>query len=258
MRARSVLGLFVATLVFPVILWAAITAVQYVSASVGGALTENATFGSTPTAGDIVVSGCAATFTGVTHSGSSCLSTDNKGNSYTSSAFKYGGGRFGGASIEIDYAANIATGSSFTLTGTSNGTSDANNAAAVVGVEYSGIATSSPGDGSSSGPGAATTAVTCGTITTTNANDVLVAVISMSTSSTPITVSDNGSGFTVERTTSVTNLQVTAIADKIVSSTGSYSPAFTLSATPLGWSCVAAAFKAIGGVKLNSLMFGIP
>lgn len=98
---------------------------------------------------------------------------------------------------------------------------------AMIGVhQYSGVATSNATDGANTGAanGTAGTALSTGTIATTNANDTLIAGFELNgTAGTPQTP---GSGFTGEINSGVDTSQITE--DKGVTSTGTYSNGYTI------------------------------
>jgi hypothetical protein len=113
--------------------------------------------------------------------------------------------------------------------------------------EYSGVATGTATDGSSSGT-TATAAGDCGSLTTTTANDMLFALINSTTSSSTWSVTSPPSGFTVLQTSNGAT-QAGALADSIgvpVQSAVSYTYTAenTDSATT---SCSIVAFKPPGG-----------
>jgi YD repeat-containing protein len=161
--------------------------------------------------------------------------TDSRGNTYVL-AVGPTGNTTGNGSLAIYYATNIAAAAAGANTVTVNfgGTSYAHLGVQIA--EYSGIATSSPLDGTSAAIGTNAT-VNSGTVTTSNANDLLVGADYLDAGTGAA-----GSGFTL-RTGTANN---TVLEDKIVTSTGSYSA--TAPVTGADWWIIQiAAFKAANG-----------
>lgn len=133
--------------------------------------------------------------------------------------------------------------SATTLTCSASGSSSSFSPSAA---EYSGIIASSPVDGT---PPAVTngvgTTVTCPAVTTTNANDVVVAIVANYTKDNPGGTFSSPTGSFNLRTQanggSTARLSV-AYLDQIVSSTGTYTAGVTLSGTE-GWICSSYALK---------------
>lgn len=152
--------------------------------------------------------------------------SDTNGNTYT---LVVGPTRSGTSAQSIYYAKNIASGANaVTATFTASVTYRDMRIA-----EYSGIDITSPSDGSSGATGTGT-AITSGSFTTTNANDLLVAGDYLGGA----TIAP-GSGYTQRQLSSLSSIY----EDQIVGSAGSYAGTATQSAT--GWYIMqAAAFKA--------------
>lgn len=153
--------------------------------------------------------------------------TDNKGNTYTSagSAVKFGSAL--NASSQVFYAKNIAGGAT-----TVTATFAANTGIDLYVQEYSGLDKTNPLD-KSTGTRGNSNAPNSGSVTTTNAQDLLFgAGATMSSSMTP------GSGYTA-RSTALGNM----IEDKNVTATGMYSATTGLGATAQ-WVMHIVAFKA--------------
>jgi len=115
--------------------------------------------------------------------------------------------------------------------------------------EYSGVLASSPLDTTSSATGSGT-AITCGTLTTTNANDLLIVTVQLVGGAT---FSSPSSGFTIESQATQPGYTASMMMDSVVSSTGSYSPSVT-SNTSSSWVCIAAAYKAAAAPPASTNM----
>jgi hypothetical protein len=145
----------------------------------------------------------------------------------------------GGYRVVLAYLPNVTAGA-HTLTVTANGNMLS---AVLIASEFSGVATSSPVDGAGASANGYGTTPSSGTFTTTNGNDLWVAVFTGGTSTTSVTA---GSGWTVPANGYATGTGSSApecgleyhIASSQTSGTGS----FTITSSP-NWSAAAIAFK---------------
>jgi hypothetical protein len=187
---------------------AAITYVQSRATDGSAAVPQNLTlaYSSNVTAGNTLVMGCVAN--GVTSP--TFTISDTQGNLYTSG---FNGTPGSGMTIQISYATASTTGAN-TLTCRVSGTGTAFTSMVIA--EYSGLGTGNITDGSSSNTSANTTG-RCGSITTTNANDLLFLFASSDTGSTTWSVTTPPTGFTMRVTDSNGAVQVSAGGDKVVS-----------------------------------------
>ncbi len=171
---------------------------------------------------DIVVvswSGAAASVTSV---------TDLEGNTYTRVATEVAQGA---DVLDVYYAADIAGGAGNIVTATFDAVV-ANPEVRIL--EYSGIATSMPLDGSSSGQAGNSTGVATGTFNTTHANDLVIGCEASGDS-----VKTLGTGYTLRVTASGDD-----VADKILSATATVSFAATLN-NNAPWEARVMAFKGL-------------
>lgn len=147
-----------------------------------------------------------------------------------------------GSNMRLDsrYAANATAGDT-TVTTTFDSASASTVCPALV--EYSGIATSAPLDGSNMGSTLSAASVSSGSITTTVDGDLLVLVAFSENTSRPL---DVPSGFTarVNVTTASYNLM---IADKVQATAGAVSTTCSVTGGSSAISCHLMAFKAGGG-----------
>ncbi|MEQ1844635.1 MAG: fibronectin type III domain-containing protein, partial [Nitrospira sp.] len=147
-----------------------------------------------------------------------------------------------GSSMRLDsrYAANATAGNT-TVTTTFDSAAASTVCPALV--EYSGIATASPLDGSNMGSTLSASSVSSGSITTTSDGDLLVLVAFSENTSRPL---DTPTGFTarVNVTTAGYNLM---IADKTQATAGAVSATCAVTGGNSAISCQLMAFKAGGG-----------
>jgi hypothetical protein len=190
---------------------------------------------STPAVGDIIVVGIVDNDSGVV-----LYLTDNQagtGNSYqvgTRSSFATTGSTFIGSGIACAVV-NAASGT-FTITAHTDSSSTY---ITLLAVEYSGASCNV--DQGPVGAAGGSSPFTCGTFTTTNANDVLVAVIdyNLGSGSASLTAS---TGFTIQLSQPSSSFQPGFYMDQIVTSTGSFAPQFT--GGNVNSSCVSISYKA--------------
>lgn len=146
----------------------------------------------------------------------------------------------GGSTLEIWYASNVSS------AGTLVTVTQANLRSAIVVAEYSGVLTASSLDVIQSNSGSSTSASTGTTVTTTQADELLIGGFSLASSSytlSSITNSFASYGNNAStNSTSGNNAKVYAL-DRIVSSTGAYSTGGTIS-TNSKWAGAIATFKA--------------
>lgn len=162
---------------------------------------------------------------GIRQGGSSTVTvTDNLGNTYTQSKTTANGDH-----TDYIYYAKNTTAGACTVTVTFNSSATMRWAIA----EYSGPSTSSPEDVKTDATGSSTTA-SSGNVTTSANDEVLIGFASVSGAST---FTANNS-FTVRETV---NSKI-ALADRIVTSSGTYSASFTLG-TSGDWICEIVTYK---------------
>lgn len=200
----------------------------------GGSLA--ASFGSLPSAGNLV------TVSAISYGNGGAIPaadfTDNQGNTYQIAAASLPNS----GSATIAYAANIGSPSG-TFTVTWNPTTGASYLVFAI-TEWSGMATTSLLDGTFV-DAASGTAPTVATGTTTNANDLIIAVGYNDDQSATSTFTKDAA-FTEEFIEQdATQYIVGEASYRIVSSTGNYSSTWTTSNFP--WSAAIAAFKAGSG-----------
>jgi YD repeat-containing protein len=161
--------------------------------------------------------------------------TDSKGNTYVLAVGPTGNST-GNGSQSIYYASNIlAAGAGSNSVTISFGSTSFPHLSLQI-AEYSGVATSSPLDGTSAGIGTNAT-VTSGSVTTTNANDLLIGGDYLDAATGAA-----GSGFTLRVASAYNNV----LEDQIVTSTGSYAATAPVTG-PDWWIMQIAAFKAASG-----------
>lgn len=193
-----------------------------------------ATYASTPTQNNLLV---AAVWANV-------LTTNTTITGWTLAVESVTGSTAANGSVALFYKV-AGAGESTTVTANATGASVMRSQI----YEYSGVATSSLTDGTSSANSGATTGMTQaaaagGQLATTNANDLLLAAWGFSGSSTAPSVD---SSFTIRQSTARL-----VSADLIVSSTGTYNPTLTWTTTALRSGGVIAAFEAAGGASLTA------
>lgn len=181
------------------------------------------------TASNVIYGGCGTELNG----NATAAMSDNMANSYAT-AITTGVVDFFST---ISAGSVVSTGVPFTLTCTAD---TATMFPGIVAAEYSGSTVTSDGTSGATGSG---TSVTCGSITTTNPNDVIVATIT-GNSGGGLAVYTAGSGFTVRAQLAVAGQGSIAFMDNIVTSTGTYSPTATIAVSLANWTCSAAAYKA--------------
>jgi hypothetical protein len=132
-------------------------------------------------------------------------------------------------------------------------------------IEFSGVSTSSPFDGSNSHVNAGSTtanAHTCGAISTTFNGDLIASIIIDTTLGAPAATFTAGTGFTIHYSSNAAPWVIDTAEEDLVQSThGSITPTWTASNTDRT-ACVGLAFKATGatagaGLFEQSLMNGI-
>jgi hypothetical protein len=199
----------------------------------GTVLSQTISFSTLPTVGNTVV---VATI--ISNDAANLTAADNQSNSY--SLVKAAPPGSVGIQVSIFCTSVLTSSGTFTVTATNAGSSAF---ITMFASEYSG-ASCNP-DQSTGISGQANSPYACGTMTTRNAKDVLVSVIDWDGSGTQ-TFSISG-GFTIEgQVNNGTSSQAGAYADQIVSSTGSFNPAWTVSANGTT-SCVNIALRAASG-----------
>jgi hypothetical protein len=106
---------------------------------------------------------------------------------------------------------------------------------------YSGVNTSSPNDGTNNGPGSLSNAPDAGTISTTNANDLILACATTDYGSSLTWTEPNG--FTLRQSYGNGVVSTTfACAERIATATGTYGSAWSISASA-NWIAAIAAEK---------------
>lgn len=176
-------------------------------------------FGTLPTVGHAVVVG-SLTAAGTAANDLGNLVTDNQGNGY--------------ARIEVNPIVGNVGRVSFwcTIVATSSGTytvqmaTTGNAQMGIMALEYSG--TSCNPDGSAGAAGA-TSPYSCGNITTRNAKDLLLTFLFVPGSTGTVTFTAPASFTTEVSQVTAASGQTAAIADRIVSATGTFTPTFSAS-----------------------------
>lgn len=162
-------------------------------------------------------------------SATSFVGSDNQTNTYVMDNSRTSTGD-SSVYINIGHSDITATGSPFTVSSTP---SPISGYPGIIAAEYSGLLGTLDVTSNGSGSG---TSVTCGSLTTTTANELIVASVENYTAGyTP------GSGFTILGSAGTGGVSI-AMEARIVSSTGTYSPTFTLASSG-AWACTAAAYK---------------
>lgn len=186
---------------------------------------------------------------GVSSANSANVPTDTAGNTYTRVLSKLVTATF---DLEIWTAQNTHTTASnkVTVTDTGGGIDST-----VVVEEWTGQATSSFTDGSSSNSGNLSP-LTAGNIVTTNANDLIWVAGCEAVGASDLTAA-TGYSRLAQTSTTFTNL---GICSQVVSSTGTYNGGFT-SSVGVSWACAAVAIKQAGGVvtasAVTNLLMGV-
>lgn len=214
---------------------AAITLVQKIAASNTGSFTTSVTLAATPTVGNVII-------LGIVSSGGNCgisTVTDNQagtGNVYSRVIFQCAS-QTNEASVWC--APVLFSSGTFTV----SAAEAVNNFATLFAVEYSGL--SCNGDQVSENITAASP-YSCGSFTTNNANDLLVSVLSLNSSSAASATPP--SGYTTQLSQTAPSQEIGFYADLIVTSTTAQTPIWTSATPPFGnIPCAAAALKAGGG-----------
>lgn len=202
----------------------------------GGALSASGSFGSLPTVGNMVV-------VLVSRSGSSGATlsvSDNQGNTYTKAVESATVGPCNTSSI---WYAPVGTSSgTFTVTVTNTGTAGSSYISATA-LEYSGLASSSVVDQTNSNSGTGIGTLSSGSITTTNADDLLIGVC-CSNKSTNQTWTDPGAPWTQRFIESGgANYEMGIGNERIVSATGTYSVSWSIDTTGGDLTASIASFK---------------
>lgn len=219
--------------------WSLVQSKLAFSGSAGTSI--NITMNSTPTVGNVIV-------VGVSHDDSATLPAgpvvDNQagiGNSYSRIAWMQSGATI----ISPDEASlwcTVVNASSGTFTITAKDMT--NTFFTVYAAEYSG-GSCNPDQNNANSPGGLTMSpFPCGTITTTNNNDLLVSVISQNIPGSPTYTAPTG--FTIQQQQTSTSGEGGAYADQIVSSTVSITPTWA-STQNVATNCVVAALMAASG-----------
>jgi hypothetical protein len=185
---------------------------QNAFSSTGASLASTA-FSTNPVIGRVSLVACVV----YTASSTSTISfTDNYSNSYTTLSSYYGSSS--SLLIGLGYAPITATGTSFAPT--CHYTANTATYITVISAEYAGLSTGSLSDGVISAP-FTTASATCGTLTTTNPTDLLLLFVGSDSAAGSWSITPP-TGFTVRNTRGAA-----AIADRDVTSTGSYDMTFT-------------------------------
>ncbi len=208
-----------------------ITYIQSKAGLLGNVGNPTTIFSSQPTAGNTVVVGlvcwasAGCTITSV---------TDNFSNSYAQvgPTAHYVGTQ---ADVALYCASGISTGSNFTVTANITDTSGDSD---LYIAEYSGLTCNV--DQSASGSGTSGTILqTSSTPTTTNPNDLLVAVAGSSLGG----VATAGSGYTLRQNDNGGTGEYGGFEDRTVTATGSYSAGMTIASSTTNWGMALAALK---------------
>ena len=205
----------------------AIAYVQSTKTAKGNAGNPTASFSSTPTVGDLVVASVAC------YAAANCnvsSFSDNQSNTYTMVAKNIG---YFSTQATVSLYYSIITTASGTFTVTANLTASEDSTLMIA--EYSGIASASPVDISTTATGSSTLATA--TMTTTNANDLLVDVVGVGGSAATPTA---GSGFTM-RQSNGSNSELMGLEDKTVSVAGSQTA--TMNTPNSDWASIVVAFQ---------------
>lgn len=229
---------------------AAIALVQTATASNNNTPTVSVNFTATPTVTDTVL-------VGVVSNGGACgiqQLTDNQagnGNVYARLIFAAQGCGTGTNEASLWCAPVQFSSGTFTITASQ---APNNGFITVFAVEYSGL--SCNGDQAAFGVTAASP-YACGTYTTTNANDLLVSVLSLNSNSTATATPPTGYTTQVSQTNPA--VEIGFYADQVISSTAPQVPVWVSTTPPfLSIPCVAVALKAATGGGGGGGPFGYP
>jgi hypothetical protein len=231
----------------------AISLVQKITASNTSATnTETVTFGSTPTVGNTIVVGISANEGGC----GTTLVADNQaglGNVYVRVNFWQSGCGNSMVEASIWCAPVIASTGTFIVTANAgNPTGATGSFFTLFALEYSGL--SCNGD-QVAGATTASSPYNCGSITTKNANDLLVAILDLNAGGT--TTATVSSGYTIQLQQNAPTSEIGFYADQIVTSTLTTAPTFTSSSSATS-NCIVTALKAAsGGGGGGQVAFGI-
>lgn len=197
------------------------------------AASSSFSFGSTPTVGDIII--VYAQRVNNSSNGVPFI-TDNQGNPYSVSNYFPTGG--GSQTALYCATATVASGT-FTVTATPLGA----DFITMFIRDYTGGSCNL--DQVSSANSGATSPYSCGSITTLNANDLLVTGILNNGGGTVTYTAPSGFG-NLEQETNGSLFESGAVADEIVSSTGTFTPTWSVTANSQSY-CVLAAFRQASG-----------
>jgi hypothetical protein len=199
----------------------------------GATSSQTISFSSLPTVGHTVV-----VATVISNNSANLTVADNQSNSY--SLVKAAPPGSVGIQTSIFCTSVLVSSGTFTVTATNSGSSAF---ITMFASEYSG-ASCNP-DQSTGASALSSSPYACGTMTTRNAKDVLISVLDFDGGSGTLVFSISGS-FTIEAQITNAADQSGAYADQIVSSTGSFNPAWTVSQNAQA-SCVNVALQAASG-----------
>lgn len=215
---------------------AAIVKVQQQSVaptSVSGSTPITGTFGSNTAAGNWYAVLVRAGF----QTGWGMNVTDSEGNTWSNCGATNGGNLT--HQLEIFYAQNVVGGTHDAISVNTTGNGANSSTMSLVMFEYSGIATASSLDAcNGTGGTGSTSPLTSSSVTTTNANDLIVGGFGEGSDTTWTA----GSGYAIENSTTRV-----AFETQVVSATGSYQPQISVGTTGTSWTAITAAFKAAAG-----------
>jgi YD repeat-containing protein len=223
------------------------TYIQSQTHALGGSGNNTATFSSAPGSGHTIVVGV------VCYGPSVCQITsiaDNFSNSYSQigPTALYGGPTANGTVVALYCASGISTGSGFTITANQSNTGGGDSNIYIA--EYSGVSCSVDQTASGSETdGSNTTTLQTSSATTTNANDLLVAVGGSSTGGNATA----GTGYHLRQNATSGVAENGGFEDQTVTSTGSYSAKMTMASNTNYWAMVMAALKAGNFPSITSL-----
>ena len=210
----------------------AISFIQSAFATVSFATTVSVAYSSNPTAGNFL---CASV--GSDGAFATPTFTDNNSNTWADAVLSDDGG---GCKNKTGYAANCNAGAT-----TVTGNKSSNGAMGLAIAEYSGIATVSPLDQTNTGGGFGTD-ISTSSVTTTQADELLVGVVTGVTNNATFTPD---APWNERQDTQA--LRPTEFCDRIVSSTGSYTFDSTMSTTDT-WRAAISTYKAASAAAAPS------
>lgn len=222
--------------------WASVTLVQAVGPFTSTSGDRTVTFSSQPIVGDYVVAACAI---GTPFTSRPLTNiTDNQGNTYTKIS-----NTNSGTAIMLAYAKVAISSGSFDVTCAAN--AGACCTVVLLAIEYSGIASSSPADGSSQS-GGTSSSLTPGGFATSNTDDLIIGFCGGAADPSNDIFFTAAAGYTMQtqRSTMSSSIPVAAYEDQSVSSAGTYTASMTASQS-LAYRC--AAF----GLKIQSSSVGV-